>query len=470
MTQVSTPEYDHQLGQQAPQHPQQPLGAPPGTAPYGYPAPGAGYDANQQTFPFPQPQPGNAPGPRPPRGKRGLVVGLVIALVLALGGGATWWVLSERESVASGANSPEEAARELFTALGNGDLVGVAQSLAPGEAAALGDLLADSAEELKRLGVLTPDADLSAFSGLRVTASNLTFDAKSAERVNDHVTITKLTGGTLTLDMDLTTLPLAREYLEPMLAAADVEGVTTGSRTLDIGTITRLSGPLRIATVNVDGAWYPSLLYTFTDNLLNELRLSWPRTSIPANGADSPTEAVRQTLQAALDADLNRVIELLPPDEMAVLHDVGPLLVDMLATEGASPTGVKVLDLRTEDTPVANGTLATVTAVELEVPGQGNFSVAKDGDCYTVTAATGESRRVCGAELGEMMAENSDGTTPPEVTEKIARTLAGKGLGVVTTQVDGKHYVSPLRSLGHLGLSLYGQLSPEDFKAMLDSE
>ncbi|EHR61807.1 hypothetical protein [Saccharomonospora cyanea] len=477
---MSTPEFGQQWPPQTPQPPQPPpdphsQGSPgaPAAPQYGQPGPvqppqyGVQHHGGAQ---YTQPQPGVVlPGSQPPqRGrKRGLVVGLVVALVLALGGGATWWVLSERESVASGASTPEEAASRLINALGNGDLLGVAQSLVPGEASALGDQLQDGVDELKRLGMLSPDADPSAFSGISLTAKNLVFDTEATERVNDRLAITKLTGGTLTVEANLAELPLEQEYLDAMVAAAGGAGATSGSQTFDIGTLVRQSGaPIRIATVNVDGEWYPSLFHTIADNALASEGLSWPQESIPARGADSPTEAVRQLVQAAFDADLNRVIELLPPDEMAVLHDVGPLLVDALASEGATPSGIKVVDLRTENTPVTNGTRATLTALTLEAPGKGRLSVTKDGGCYDLTAPEG-SQRFCGADLAQAIVENAGPDVPVAGIGRTMEVLAEQGLGVVTTEVDGKHYVSPLRTYGEFGLGLYRELTPEEFRAML---
>ncbi|CAM3123783.1 proline-rich domain-containing protein [Saccharomonospora xinjiangensis] len=488
---MSTPEFGQQWRPGDPGLPDsqgttQPATPQPAGTPYaptypqgGYPAtaqpPQYGFQAQpfgdvQQLGQYPAQPPGQYPHPqgRKPR-RRGLVVGLVVALVLAIGGGATWWVLTERASVASGSSTPEEAASRLLTALGDGDVVGLAQTLEPAEASLLGDMLTSSADELKRLGMLTEDADLSAFSGITLTAKDLRFDSAAAERINDRVTITKLTGGTLTVSADLRTLPLTPEYRDAIVAAAGGPDAASESQTFDIASLVRESGaPISIAAVNVDGEWYPSLFYTFTHNILTEEELSWPQTSIPAVGAYSPTEAVRQTLQAALDADLERVIELLPPDEMAVLHDAGPMLVESLAAEGAEPSGIKVVDLKAEETPITNGTKVTITTLTLEAPGRGRLTLVKDGDCYTITAPEG-TQRVCGSDLARQLTENAGPGVPTEGLAESTMALAEEGLGLVTTEVEGKHYVSPLRSYGELAIGLYRNLTPEQFKAMLSS-
>lgn len=443
------------------QYGQQPYGQQP-QQPYGQQPPGQPFTHDPTAVVV-----GQAPAPQPNKGKRGLIITLVAVLVVALGGGATWWALSGSDSVASGATTPEDAVTNLVQALGDGDLLGAANALAPGEAAVLADQLTQSTDELKRLGVLDQNADPSTFSGIELTVTDLTFDSQAAERVNDHVTITKLTGGTVTVDADLTELPLAQEYLGEMLAEAGGAAALTDSETFDIGSFVRQTGePVRIATVNVNDEWHPSLLYTFADYFLAEAGLSWPQESIPAQGTDSPAEAVKQVLQAVFDSDFTRLIELLPPDEMAVLHDVGPALAQALENATRGPSGIQVLDVQTEDSQIAGGTLATITTLSLQVPGQGQVTVTKNGDCYDLTAPQGR-QRLCGRELGQQMAANADGSASPEVLQRVGESLAEQGVGAVTTEVDGQHYVSPLRTASELSMSLFRGLTAEDFKEIL---
>ncbi|PXY22922.1 flagellar basal body protein FliL [Prauserella muralis] len=476
------------------QWPQQPGGYPPPGPPQQYPG------GPQQQQPYPGPpaygaQPGYAtrpgaaapqgpggygppPGaypvpPTPPRrSRRGLVIGLVVALVVAVGGVGTWFAFFQSDSAASGAATPNEAAMNLANALSGGDVVGLLSTLAPAEAALLTDPVAESTEELKRLGVLKPDADPKALTGLEVTTRDLRFDEQQAERVNDHLTITKLTGGTLTVSADVAAMPFTEDYLDALLDEADVEGLPQGgqSRTLDISQMVRAGGePVRIATVQVDGEWYPSLFYSIADYGLRAEGLSWPREPLPARGADSPNAAVQQTVQAALDGDLRRVIELLPPDELAVLHDVGPVL--LRAAGDPEPSGVKITSLETETSEVTGGTRATVTALELQIPGQGTVSLRKEGDCYQATI-DGATERVCGDQLASMAAGQADDSIPPAARQAVANLGAGvmrQGLGVVTTEVDGAHYVSPFRTFTELGMTFLRSMQPEDLKAFLES-
>ncbi|EHR51034.1 hypothetical protein SacmaDRAFT_2794 [Saccharomonospora marina XMU15] len=467
---MTSPGQGEQWPQQYPQQPYPQQQQPGGYQQYPPTAPQQPYHG--QYGPTEQyTQPAGYPAP-PGQGKsrRGLVITLVVLLVLAVGGGATWFALSRGDSVAAGAASPNEAATNLANALGNGDIVGLLGTLAPAEASLLVDATRQSAQEYQRLGVLAEDLDLENFQGIEIKTENLRF--AEPERINDHLAIAKLTGGRITVDIDPSRMPIAQEFLDA-IAAQSGSGLSREAEhhTLDIAQLVREEGqPLRIATVQHDGGWYPSLLYTVADLGLLAEGESWPQESIPHRGADSANAAVQQLVQAALDADLTRVIELLPPDEMAVLHDVGPVLVSAAADE-AEPTGVEVTDLRTETRDVDGGTRATITSVELRVPGEGTASITKNGDCYQLQSP-GFSEEFCGEQVGAMIATEADEPMPPALEEALTNLVGGlfeQGLGVVTTEVDGKHYVSPLRTFHELGMSFLRSMQPQDLKAMIEA-
>jgi len=468
---VTTPD---QPGGQWPQQPgqwppgQQPQGGyPQGTPQYGYPqqpTPPQGYPPPGPEG-YPQTQYYGQPGYPPPapagKSKRGLVIGLVIALVVLAGGGVgTWFALSGDDS---GAATPTEAVMNLANSVGNGDVVGLLSSLSPAEASLFTDPVTDVTNELKRLKILDESADPKALSGLQITTANLTFDEAAAEQVNDHVTITKLTGGTITITSDPAKLPLGGDLKDQVPSAKpDVE-------TIDIAEEVRDSGePVRLATVKVDGEWYPSLLYTIADYALKDAGQKWPSTSIPAAGAASANDAVKQLVQAALDADVRRVIELLPPDEMAVLHDAGPAILDALGDE-AEPSGAKILDLQTQTSEVRGGTRATVTSVRIQAPSGAEFSVRKDGDCYAVEGG-GENQRLCAEDLSDQIESQTGELLPSavvDVLDNLGSGILAQGVGVITTEVDGKHYVSPVRTFVEQGLTILRSLKPEDITALL---
>ena len=414
-----------------------------------------------------------AGGPRKPN--RGVVIGLVVALVALVGGGVTWLAVAQSDSVAAGAPTPTAAATNLVDSLGNGDIVGTLSTLAPAEASLFTDPIEEGTAELKRLGVLDGNADPKALSGISLKAENLTFDEAAAEQVNDHLTIAKLTGGTLTVTADLSKIPLAKDFLDASLSTKEQRQLEEGpqTRTLDIAEQVQRSGePFRIATVNVDGEWYPSLLYTIADYALLDEGKPWPQQPIAPKGADSPDEAVKQLMQAALDADPRRAIELLPPDEMGVLHDVGPALLEEF--DAGKPAGGTVDKVETETSSVAGGTRATIIAVELTGPQGQKASVRKNGACYEMTM-DGRTEQQCADQLAELVGSEASSSKrgrsiPKEVRDALASMGAGvmeQGLGVITTEVGGQHYVSPIRTLTEAGMTVLRSLQPEDLKALL---
>ncbi|HVV10633.1 flagellar basal body protein FliL [Amycolatopsis sp.] len=421
----------------------------------------------QQAWPQQQPyypQPGY-PAPRPPsRSRRGLIIGLVVALVVLAGGGATWIALSQSDN---GSATPTEAALKLASSLGNADVVGVLGSLAPAEASMFTDPVQAVTDELKRLNVLDASADPEKLSGVQISTANLTFDEAGAEQVNDHVTITKLTGGTITVTGDASRLPLAKDFLDAVPGGVDRSGPRT--ETIDIGKQVRQNGePIRIATVQVDGEWYPSLLYTIADYALRDAGEKWPSTSIPANGAGSANDAVKETVQAVLDADVRRVIELMPPEEMAVLHDAGPAIVDALGPD-AEPSGAKVIDLQTQSTDVDGGTRATLTSLVVQGPDGETYAFKKNGACYDATIE-GDTRSMCADDLAGQIEDETGSLLPGAVTQVLQHLSTGvlaQGLGVIVTESGGKYYVSPLRTLVEQGVTLLRALQPGDITALL---
>ena len=206
----------------------------------------------------------------------GPIIGAVAAvLVVAVGVAATFFVLNRSSTDDAGKANPTEAATNLVNSLSQGDVLGVLESLTPAESALLVDFNAKSTDRLKELKVYKEDADPNTLHGASVEAKNLKYDEKNAEKVNDHLTITKLVGGTVSLHADVNELPLTEEFME----AAFPDGVNSQptDEQVDVADVVRDTGqPIRIATVNVDGKWYPSLFYTVADYALQDAGKEWP--------------------------------------------------------------------------------------------------------------------------------------------------------------------------------------------------
>ena len=420
-------------------------------------------------------QPGGPQGPQQRKSKRGLIIGLVVALVAVLGGVATWIALS-LSGGDSGADSPGEAAHTMLAAMQQGDVVGMMDSLAPAEAAVLSDMVTDYVNELKRIQVLDSSADPEDVSGVTIEETEeLVFDDSRAKKINDRLTMAALVDGTLRVSSNFDDVPLAKSFKDAVITpAARAELAKENiNQTVDIGEAVKRSGqPLYIATVNVDGKWYPSLFYTAAYYAVQDAGKEWPANPIPAVGADSPNAALMKLIDAIRTKDVQKVIEILPPDEMAVLHDVGQLLVEEAGPPGQAPLPFDVTTLETDEEEVTGGTRLTLRKLEITVQtgsGPQQVGLVKDGDCYTVIQ-NGRQQGMCADDLGRMIRAELEGMSPQasDAVAQIVQNLYTKSLGVVTVEVDGKHYVSPLRTYSDLGVTMLKAVEPQHVQTLIE--
>jgi hypothetical protein len=406
----------------------------------------------------PPPGAGYPPGAPPPaatggRRLRTVVVALVAVVVLVAAGVLVYLTLR-----GGGGDTPAEATRLLADDLQSGDLAGAVTRLHPDEVALGEDLGGMLTDELVRLEILRPNAQPDALlTGL--TFAHLQFDDTAVEQVRPGVAITKLVGGTVTVDRDVNALPLTDSYKR--LAYPNGVPPAPAPEVIDIATVVADQGrPVRVATVQVDGDWYVSLAYTIADNALVKNGASWPQGSIAPRGAATAQDALRDTVSALLDQDARRLVELAPPHELSVVHDLGPLLVERAGTPRAG--GARLVDLATTQSEVDGGTALTVDRL-IATDGRGNqFTVVRDGDCLAVTAA-GSPGRVCADDLVRQGVATMPHLTDPAVRDVVTRaTRAALGLRVVVVEDDGQYYVSPARTLAGLGVDVLKTLQPAD--------
>jgi hypothetical protein len=468
------------------QYPQQP-GTPSGPFPAqpGYPQQQGGYaQTPPQGYPqqpgYPQqggyPQEAYGPGGQPPvygqpmqgggfpppkKKKTGLIVGVFVAVLALVAGGIVYFVAFNKSGiVAEGAPSPTDAAQKLVATVSNGDVAGLLTSLPPAEGKLLSDLNSQTFAEMERLGVFKKGADPNKIPGVQIKTEGLKFDDAKKQEVNDHLTITMLTEGKVTLTSDARNLPLSEKFLD--LAGAPSSSQT---ETFDITKeVQRTGKPIRIATVKVDNEWYPSLFYTIADYALQDAKKQWPATSIPGNGASSAQEAVKQMADAGVNADFKRLIELTPPDEMGALHDAGTVLLEAVAGK-SKPTGAKINKLEADTSNVTGGT--RVTFKELEVTAEGEtVRVVKAGDCYEATVQ-GRTEKLCAAELATQIGGSKMPAAAKTAVTNIVQSVFKNGVGVVATEVDGKWYVSPGRSFFELFFTILRGVQPGDIEELL---
>ncbi|MBB5804140.1 hypothetical protein F4560_003908 [Saccharothrix ecbatanensis] len=439
-----------QTGPQGFAQPQQP----------GYQQPGYQQEFGQQPFGY--------SGGEPPKKKRtGLIITSIVAvLALAAGTVATVWALRSSDDVAAGSESPSTAANNLLSALGSGDVIGIMNGLAPAEAKLSKDYTEATVSEAKRLEILKKDADPNKLTGIQVKSEGIKFDDAAAEKVNDRLTINKVVEGKITITSDVKQIPLTDKLVDAL--GADLDKAKPDTETLDFAKemADRKGKPIGIATIKVGDDWYPSLFYTIAHAALESEDLKWPAQGIAPAGAGSANDAAKQMVQKALAGDLEGVIALLPPDEMGVLQDVGPVLLDQA---GKTPdTGAKLVELETDSKDVTGGTLLTIRKLVVEAKGE-QYEIARDGDCYSATGE-GKTQKLCADELGQLVEQQGGRNVPPAAVDVIARVGAQvlkDGVGVVATEVDGKWYISPLRTYNELFLTLMRGLEPKDIDELI---
>jgi hypothetical protein len=253
-----------------------------------------------------EPPPGGGRHGRRPRRAVAAVVG-VLAL-LATGLAVT------QLAAADGAENPEAAVRALFDAIDDEDPVGVLESLSPSERDLLVPSIEKLAGQLARVEVIG-DVDLRKVGGVDLKVQDLELRTQG---LHPDVAAVKVSGGTIEASAKLRDLPLGTALLGAMEdeGGQDLDGRLNGSTPIDLTLVTVKSG---------DG-WHVSLLYTLAEADRDDSGAPVPDfgNGIPAKGADSPEAAVDAMVAALNDRDVTRMIELTPPDSMAVLHDYGP--------------------------------------------------------------------------------------------------------------------------------------------------
>ena len=169
---------------------------------------------------------------------------------------------------------------------------------------------------MKRLGILSGDADLGDLTGLSAQYTGFT---TSTDDLAPDVAAVTVTGGSTTGTVDPSQLPLASYFKDLLGVALNGKPHTATSPA---------SGPIVFGTEEVDGSWYVSLGYTIAINALKGEGQSGapPAASeaLQAAGASTPQGAVQAIFTDVSNLDLAGLLADLAPDEMAALDAYAP--------------------------------------------------------------------------------------------------------------------------------------------------
>ena len=440
-----------QGGPQTAQYPGGYPGAPAPTGQWGHDGPGS---------PPPPPAfgPPAGPPPQPPKRKRWpIITALIAVIVVAAGVVVGFTVFGNR-----GAGTPNDAVTLLAQDLANDDYLGAVKTLHPAELSLANDMNQVLGDQLKRLEILKPDADTTSSLGT-VEFKDLKFDEGAQEKVRDNVVINKLVSGTITLNQDPAKIPFTDDFKNRVFKDG-VPGAQTN--TIDIAQEVRKNGqPIRIATVEVDGKWYVSLFYTVADYALQQEKTPWPATSIAPRGGTSAEDALKQTVQALMDQNARRLVELAPPTELAVVHDAGQAIID--AAGRGTPSGLQVQSLETESSTVRGMTALQLKKLVISEGGGQQITVTRDNDCLTVEVQ-GSSQKFCSADLLQQFGGSSTTSLPASVQRVLPKLVtAVLNVKVLTVEEGGSWYVSPSQTVIQAYGDILGVLDAQDVKDLM---
>lgn len=428
--------------------------ATPPVAPWYPPGPGTSWEP-QPGEPIPATDVQLDSALLPKRSKARLIGGVAGAGALLAAG--TFAVVSLRDDGAGGAESPEAAVESFVGALNDEDVLGALEVLLPAERDAFEDAMVRFVEELQRLEALDESADLGSVEGLDI---QIDLASVTTEPVADDI-VTVDVAGTATVVVDQERLPIGDLILD---YAFEGDRPTGGGG--DESSFDTQGSPVRIATVERDGQWYMSVMYSVAESA----RVAADAGPVPAGdqavepqGGSSPEEAMDQFLDAVVALDLERMIASLNPNEAEALQRYAPLFLpdaqaavgEMVAEAGLSIT----IDDVGYDVEV-DGDQATIVPVSFsaraEVEGDVTSISYADG-CVTVEVG-GIEEQTCEDDTGD--------TLGPFGAGGLADVMSGSGVRL--DRVDGEWYVSVLGTAFDTVLASFESLDRADIDELFE--
>ncbi|HUF33114.1 MAG TPA: hypothetical protein VMN58_07900 [Acidimicrobiales bacterium] len=381
--------------------------------------------------------------PEPRRSRPGTVVAVGVGIAAALVA-AVFAVTSFGGS--DGSPTPEAAVERLFDALSDQDVIGLLESLPPGERSAVLPGIRGVASELQRLRLLSDDLDLANLSGIDFQVDGLEL---ASEPLGPGIAAVRITAGTITSTFDPPSLPLG-ENLEALLAMAEIDLAEVEP---DVSTEDLATDDAHLVVIEERGGWHVSLFYSIAEAARRDALLPLPAfgAGVTPAGAPSPEAVVEELAAAAIRLDARRAIALLAPDEMRALHDYAPLFLDEVEAE--------------RDELLATGEVAiTLDRLDLDREGDGDTArVIVRGFAFSGTVDGEEGW----ADFDGDCLRYSDGDIEEEScisdAEDLDIDLSDVTFAFTVVQRDGEWFLSPVRTSFDLTTAALSLLDPADF-------
>lgn len=428
--------------------PPRPGGAPPPTSGPGAPAggnfapPGQSGHSSGAGGPFDPTQPVPLePAAQPPSRSRGKVIAAAVGVAAIVGAGVFAFTRISGDSASGGAATPEEAGQQLVEAYGNEDVLGAIDLLLPGERETLRDPVSEFVDELRRLEVLSDDADLADIGGVDVEVTDSNVDADETN-VDDIVNLRISIEGTATVDGE--ELPIGDLILDNV--DTDPGELNTEGEDASVD--------LPITAVRQDGRWYVSLFYTAAEQARQGADLGdipAPEDAVAPSGGDDPEDAFDAFIEGIEQLNVEAMIASLNPDEFEALQRYAPLFVAD-AQDAIDEAGVNISIDEPQYTVSGDGDTRSMTvsyiAGEITADSETVQFEFEDG-CATFTS-TDQSESINTCELAQQTPSMDDmfGDSADEV-EDFVDTLGAafedyENPGIIVKQVDGGWYLSPM--------------------------
>jgi hypothetical protein len=390
------------------------------------------------------------PTPRTGGGWKKAVAGL--GVVGLIGGGA----FAAINLAGPGSNTPTEAVQDFFAAASTSDVIGLMETLAPGERDLMIDTAVPMLEELKRLEVLQPQTDLKGVKGLSLKFNGQTYS----------ITTVAVSAGSVTTSGD------PRQLFGNTLSQFFGEDAQPETSTEDFG-----KTPLRLATIKRDGRWYVSFTYSVAEAGRRSSGEAMPpkADAVQPAGAANPEAAVREMLDAAASLDARKAIALLDPDEFGALQDYAPLFLADAEREAARAKenyslSFPNLGLTSQQDGKTAKVQVTKWSADFKLIGvdSAGLQFLVDGDCISITSE-GDTKKRCGKELPKLVSDFT-GETDAETEDLLGKYDTGwlsnpsQSGSMITVQRKGKWFIAPMRTGMNAWVDALRGLNPEDLK------
>lgn len=398
------------------------------------------------------------PTPTPSRRSRLPLIGAVVGVVALVAAAVFAISRVTGDDSAGGAASPEDAGLAMLAAIEQEDVLGVVDLLLPGERDTLREPMTQLVDELRRLEVLSDDADLGGIAGIDIELDDERVEVAQTN-VDDIVNLRISASGRGSIDGE--ELPIGDLVLDNV--DADPDELSTSASADDELTIP-------VTAVRHDGRWYLSAFYTVAETARQSVEdpPPIPDEGIAAPGAASPQDAMDDLLDAVESLDVEGIIAGLNPDEFGALQRYAPIFLDDAQEAMAeAPFTLTIDDAEYEVSGSGDRRSMTVSYLRISVddtedPG----TITLEDGCWIIEARD-ETLNSC--ELDDRMPELDEVFEDSEAIEDLLtsfqETFADyENPGFIVEQVGGGWYVSPMATVADQVLAVIESLSREEIE------